>query len=33
MLDGTMYINNNDLNDKRCSLVISKVKHDNDGLN
>ena len=28
-----MYINNNDLNDKSCLLVISKVKHDNDGLN
>ena len=33
MLDGTMYINNNDLNDKSCLPVISKVKHDNDGLN
>ena len=28
-----MYINNNDLNDKSCLQVISKVKHDNDSLN
>ena len=27
MLDATMYINNNDLKDKSCSLVISKVIH------
>lgn len=27
VLDATMYINNNDLKDKSCSLVISKVTH------
>ena len=27
MLDATMYINNNDLKDKSCSLVISRVTH------